>query len=58
MVNVARKVAGNIKKGFSADLKKMRRPVCGNCQGENARTGYVESWDGVCPDCGRRVRRK
>ena len=25
---------------------------CGNCQGENAKTGFVESWDGKCPDCG------
>jgi len=29
---------------------------CTNCQGENARTGYVELWDGICPDCGRGVK--
>jgi len=29
---------------------------CGNCQGENAKTGYVKSWDGKCPDCGREVQ--
>lgn len=23
------------------------------CQGENAKTGHVEDWDGICPDCGR-----
>lgn len=28
---------------------------CPNCQGENAKTGYVELWDGVCADCGRKV---
>jgi len=28
---------------------------CPNCQGENAEYGYVELWDGVCPECGRIV---
>lgn len=29
--------------------------MCSNCQGENAKNGYVELWDGVCPECGRLV---
>ena len=31
-------------------------PFCGNCQGENAKTGYVENWDGKCPDCGNTIK--
>jgi DNA polymerase-3 subunit beta len=29
--------------------------VCANCDPENLEHGYVESWDGVCPDCGRQI---
>ena len=29
---------------------------CPNCSEENRKTGYVESWDGVCPDCGSYFR--
>ena len=25
---------------------------CANCSAENREHGYVESWDGICPDCG------
>lgn len=25
---------------------------CDNCSKENKETGFVESWDGMCPDCG------
>lgn len=28
---------------------------CTNCSKENQRTGYVELWDGVCPECGNVV---
>ena len=28
--------------------------ICPNCEGENAKTGYVENWGGVCPDCNRK----
>ena len=28
---------------------------CPNCEGENAKTGYVENWGGVCPDCNRKI---
>jgi predicted RNA-binding Zn-ribbon protein involved in translation (DUF1610 family) len=31
---------------------------CQNCGKENTKSGYVDSWDGVCPDCGRVVNRK
>jgi hypothetical protein len=30
-------------------------PECSNCQGQSIETGYVELWDGVCPECGRLV---
>ena len=30
---------------------------CPNCQGENATNGYVELWDGICPECGRKIGR-
>jgi len=29
--------------------------LCSNCEGENAKTGYVEQWDNKCPECGRKV---
>lgn len=29
------------------------RESCPNCDRENLATGYVESWDGKCPNCGR-----
>lgn len=28
---------------------------CPNCMGENLKTGYVELWDNICPECGRKV---
>ena len=37
--------------------KYQKRTSCNNCQGQNAKTGYVENWDGICPDCGRTIRR-
>jgi len=31
---------------------------CHNCSPENQETGFHESWDGVCPDCGRTITTK
>ncbi|MFA5773702.1 MAG: hypothetical protein WC908_03455 [Candidatus Paceibacterota bacterium] len=36
----------------------MKKQECPNCQGENAKTGYVEDWDGICPDCGRKIKNR
>jgi Zn finger protein HypA/HybF involved in hydrogenase expression len=33
----------------------MKGSKCWNCQGKNAKVGYVELWDGKCPECGRQV---
>jgi DNA-directed RNA polymerase subunit RPC12/RpoP len=41
----------NIREGRGV----MKEDVCANCQGENAKTGHVETQGGVCPDCGRIV---
>jgi hypothetical protein len=35
----------------------LKAKPCPNCEGENARSGHVEDWDGVCPDCGRKIRK-
>jgi hypothetical protein len=47
--------------GESLELREWFRGTpddgCANCQGENAKTGYVELWDGVCPDCSRVVQK-
>ena len=36
---------------WSEEYKK----ECTNCSQENQETGFPESWDGVCPDCGRTI---
>jgi len=38
------------------ELDKKIKEFCPNCQGENAKTGYVEEWDGLCPECGRKIK--
>ena len=35
--------------------KENYQEECTNCSQENQETGFPESWDGVCPDCGRTI---
>lgn len=37
------------------ELKAFFVQKCPNCQGENAKTGFVEAWDDKCPECGKEV---
>jgi len=40
---------------FRPEEEQWAEPECTNCQGENRETGFVENWDGKCPDCGRQI---